>query len=252
MAEVDYGWGKLPTFPPSGAGVPGQTQVPNTGATPPKPTVDPGAGRQWVYDPLYGQWTSETMPEWIGNPSSGAGGAGADHYGADLSYKLGLKGLEVDWAKVGIDRQRIQNEKAMTAIQAKSQAETSRSNKAQEYEARKQRALDAASSAVSAYLKGTELSDARRLASFQEARELLRYQVDPSQEYQAGMGPGGALSQAVQGFGMNFDPQKLPKSVFEPGKLQEAPTTGQIGAGIMSGIGGIKTAGAAGQQGPGS
>ena len=121
--------------------------------------------------------------------------------------------------------------------------ETTRANKAHEGAVAKQRGLDAASDALQAYLTGTQLADARRLASFQESRELLPYLVSPGQKYQAGLEAGGSLATAAGRAGLPFTPQALPKKTLYPGELAKAPSGAQIGKGIMQQIGTVKAAG---------
>jgi hypothetical protein len=213
------------------------------------PPGPPPPGKVWFRDvDVYGD------PIWNLSDSADQvyGSAGADHYGSDLQYKLGLKGIEVDWAQIGNDQKRIANEKAQVAINAKGQAETQRSNKAQEAAIARQRALDAASKAVDSYLKGTELADARRLAAFSEARQLLPFAVNKGQKYSAGFEAGGPLSQAMQGYGFKFQPREVVRQTFKPGELAQTPTSSQIGAGVIDRIGDVERAGAVGQRGVGS
>lgn len=211
-----------------------------------RPPIDPGLGRQWVYDPTYGMWTTETTPSGGGDGGGGGASAAASLRGQDLDYQLGLKGVEVDWARVGIDREQMDVNRQLARVQQGELAESTRSNKVQEAEAARQRALDAASNAMSAYMTGTQLADARRLASFQEARSLLPSLVDPNQRYQAGYEPGGPLATATERFGLPaMAPQQIQKKTLRPGDLAKAPTRGQIGGGIMSGIEQIKQAGKA-------
>ena len=85
------------------------------------PSISPGAGRQWIFDPEAELWMSDSAPDYQGAGSQ----AGLD-----------------------IERQRAN-------IQAGELAESIRANKAREQEMARQRALDAATSAISAYLRGT-------------------------------------------------------------------------------------------------
>lgn len=168
---------------------------------------------------------------------AGQGGAGADHYGADLQYQLGLKGVEVDWAQIDINRQRARVEEGQLA-------EENRSNQAREAAIARQRALDAASNAMQAYTTGTQLADSRRLASLQESRALLPFLVDPNQKYQAGYEPGGPLAAATERFGLPaMQPQEIQRKQLRPGELATAPTEGQIGSGLMAGIEQIRAGG---------
>ena len=90
-----------------------------------------------------------------GGGGGGAAGAEASKYSADLQHKLGQAQL----------------------------AETLRANKAAELETTRGRALDAASSAVNAFLQSQSLADARRLAGIQETRALLPSLVDPNRKF---------------------------------------------------------------------
>ena len=157
------------------------------------------------------------------------GEGGASSRAAELNHALGLKQLEVDWARVGIDRDQ--------------QLESSRANKAGEAAAARQRALDAAGNALSSYLEGSRLADARRLAMFEESRQLLPYLVNPEQKYQAGLEPEGALSQAAARSGLSVTPQRLPTKQFNPQALGETPGPQQIGAGVMDYISKLEGAG---------
>ena len=209
------------------------------------PPIGAGAGNQWIFDPTYGMWTVDSAPAPPGGGGDGASAA-ASLRGHELDYQLGLKGVEVDWARVGIDREQIGINKQLARVQQGELAEATRANKVMEAEKARQRALDAASNAMSAYMTGTQLADARRLASFQEARSLLPHLVDPNQQYQAGYEPGGPLATATERFGLPaMTPQKVQKKTMRPGDLAKAPTNQQIGGGIMSGIQDIRKAGKA-------
>ena len=100
-------------------------------------------------------------------PEGDSGGSGASVAaslrGQELDYQLGLKWLEVDWARVGLDRDQIGINKQLARVQQGELAEMTRANKVGEAEKARQRALDAASNAMSAYMTGTQLADARRL-----------------------------------------------------------------------------------------
>ena len=167
-------------------------------------------------------------------------GAATSRYGADLDYQMGLKQLDVAWANQGLDRDRVDIERQMAAVQEGELAETTRSNMAQEQQAARQRALDASVSAVNAYLEGSRLADQRRLSAFQETRALLPFMVPEGQEYQAGMEPGGALAQSFGNLGMGFTPQRLPTTRLDPSQLANAPSDAQIGSGLLGGIQGIQ------------
>lgn len=212
-----------------------------------QPAQPAGAGDEPdITDPGYLDWLRERYPprpgydyrltvdDWgeeiiVDEYALDEGGANASRYNAELDYQLGLKQLEVDWAEA-------RTQQAMAA-------EAARSNRASEAENARRRALDAASDAAGAYLQGTQLADARRLASFQEARQLLPYLVSPGQEYQAGLAPGGALAVASARRGLPFTPQRLPTQTFDPAELARAPSEQQIGAGVLEQIEPIRQGG---------
>lgn len=196
----------------------------------------------WDYVPAqdeFGNWknprTGTSYWQLVQVESPGGAGA-ASLKNAELDYQLGLKSLEVDWANVGVNREQV-------AVSRAAQAEEARFNKAQEAMTARQRALDAASEAMQAYLTGSQLADARRLSAFQESRELLPYLVSPNQKYQAGMEPGGTLAAAAARYGLPFNPQELPKKQLTPSALAIAPTNQQIGPGIMTQMQNITAAG---------
>ena len=170
-------------------------------------------------------------------------GASTTRYGADLDYQMGLKQLDVSWANVGLDRDRMDIERQLAAVEEGELAETTRSNMARERQVARQRALDASVSAVNAYIEGSRLADQRRLSAFQETRALLPFMVPEGQAFQAGMEPGGALSQSFGRLGLDFTPQRLPTTRLSPGELAAAPSNTQIGGGIMQGIGNIQQVG---------
>ena len=153
--------------------------------------------------------------------------------GYDIQEELGEKGIAVDWANIGIDRQRMGIERERTLIEKQQAAEDARSNLEREAENRRQRALDAASRAVDAYLRGSQLSDARRLASFQESRSLLPSLVDPNQQYFAGQEPGGTLATMAQRYGLPFTGTEIQHRQMRPGELALPPTEQQIGSDIV-------------------
>jgi len=205
---------------------------------------DPATGRrsQWLW--------SEPAYDILGNVTDPGGwkqadsyfpqdaGDGSSAYNSQLDYQLGLKGLEVDWARVANDRERV-------AIERQVAAEGRRANMAQEAEARKQRALSANATAIDAYLTGTQLADARRLSALQEARALLPSLVSPDQQYFAGQEPGGALSVASARFGLPFSPAEIQHTRLSPGALAQTPTRGDVGSDIINYIGQVQQAGRA-------
>ena len=117
--------------------------------------------------------------------------------------------------------------------------EEERANKAAEDSAAANRALSASTSAMSAYLQGTQLADARRLAAHSEARQLLPSLVSPDREFFAGQGPGGFLDQFSQKFlGGPSETVEVQKKVFRPGDL--AAGTSAITSAVESGTADIK------------
>lgn len=162
--------------------------------------------------------------------------AGATRYAADLDYQMGLKELDVNWAEVGVSRDQIEINRQMAKVQEGELAEVERSNRVTEAQRARGQALDAASNAATTYMEGIRLSDARRLAAFQETRALLPYMVDPGQEFQAGLEPGGPLAGALGGLGLGFTPQRVPTTQIDPSQLALPPTDTQIGSGIMARI----------------
>ena len=160
--------------------------------------------------------------------------AQATRYGADLDYQMGLKELDVNWAEVGISRDRVEIERQMAKVQEGELAEVERSNRITEAQRARGQALEAASNASQAYMEGMRLSDQRRLSAFQETRALLPYMVDPSQEFQGGLEPGGPLAGALAGLGLGFTPQRVPTTRLDPMSLATAPTDAQIGSGLLT------------------
>ena len=194
-----------------------------TGPTTPKPPDEPGY--IWIWTPPdeegYGGG-------WEAKPARDGGGAGAaaSMYGAELDYALGLKGLEVDWEQVAVERERI-------AQDAEDLAEITRANAAREREDARRRHLDAATEAVDAYLRGTELADARKLNAFQESRELLPYLVSPSQRYFSGQEPGGPLATAAGRFGLPFTGAEIQHKQLTPAQLGLPPSPAFMGSEVL-------------------
>lgn len=201
-------------------------------------------GYEWVPDG-YGGRTPKAIPKWRmeGGGGYGGGGGGGDGAsaaaslrGQDLQHQLGLKGIEVDWARVDIEKQAQRTNQG-------SLMESIRSNKAQEASQARQRTLDATSNALTAYLKGTELADARRLSAMQESRQLLPYLVDPKQKYHSGLGPGGALQQMQSRRGLAPSTLEMEHKTLTPQVLSAPPTPQLIGGEIMKHIKSVKKAG---------
>ena len=156
------------------------------------------------------QWDT-TAQEWItvasgSIPQGGGGGAG----GAGSSFRPG----ELDL----LNRQL---------------AEDARHNRVTEANVQRQRALDAASQSMSAFLRATEAADARRLAAFDVSTALLPSLVDPNQEFFGG-GPGGALASASSRFGLPFTPSRVQHKQLVPASLAIAPEVGGGGQSIQS------------------
>lgn len=113
-------------------------------------------------------------------------------------------------------------------------AESIRSNMAREAESRRQRALDAAIGAVTAYLTGTQIADARRLNAFQESRALLPSLVPKEQEYFAGQEPGGVLETAALRFGIGgFRGAPIQHKEITPAIMATPPGPPQVGSEIL-------------------
>ena len=96
---------------------------------------------------------------------------------------------------------------------------------------------------MSAYLTGTQLADARRLAAAQEARALLPSLVNPNQKYFAGQGPNEALAAASARSGLPFAGSEIVHKQMTPQVLAGAPTPALIGSEIIKHIGATKKAG---------
>lgn len=245
----------------TGSGGGGNPADPNT--DPNQPPYPPGIGLQWVHVPNpYGPgyiWDQVDDPsqQFGGGGGGGRQGPTAEELavdwaqiasqnrgqdldlqstmrGYDIEEELGRAGVNIDWANVGIDRQRIGIERERSLIERESLAERIRASKEQEAEDRKQRALDAASQAVDAYLRGSQLADARRLSAFQEKRALLPSLISPNQKYAPGQEPGGPLSEVSQRYGLPFNPFEVQHTQFNPDQLAMAPTQGQIGSDIVN------------------
>lgn len=244
-------------YPPSGAPPAGEATYNDPRNPPPFP---PGVGRQWVFEPNeYGEWgwlPADDPSQQFGGGGGGRQGPTAEELavdwaqiasqnrgqdldlqasmrGYDVQEMLGLKGVEVDWANIGIDKQRLGIDRERTQIERQTLAESIRAAKEREAEDRKQRALEAASNAVDAYLRGSQLADARRLSAFQEKRALLPSLISPNQQYAPGQEPGGPLSEVSQRYGLPFQGFEVQHTQFNPGQLAAPPTQGQIGSDIV-------------------
>ena len=141
---------------------------------------------------------------------------------------LALGGRQQDFAeKMGIEN---------LGLDTRTLQETIRRNKASEVEAARGRGLEAASTALSGYMRASELSDARRLAALQEQRALLPLMVNPNQQFFSGMGPSDPLAQMTRGFGLGTSASPIQHATFRPQDLALPPTNAQIGP--MAGMGG--------------
>ncbi len=101
------------------------------------------------------------------------------------------------------------------------------------------RALSASTAAMSAYLQGTQLADARRLAAHQEARALLPSLVSEDREFFAGTGPNSVLERFQEKFlGGKGEGAEVIQKTFRPGDLQ-AGTSG-IQSAVEAGVADIK------------
>lgn len=221
-----------------------QAQSQTSGAGP-RPEYTP-PGKDWYvqpspYGPQYDEWVLTDLAQWAVEGADGGGSSSLR--AAELQYGLGLKGIEVDWARVGIEREGLGIQREGQEIQRQGLAESVRSNKANEAAIARRRALDSAMGAVDSYLKGTQLADARRLAAFQESRALLPHMVNPQQKYFAGQEPGGPLATAASRFGLPFQGQEIQHKQLAPGILAGAPTPQLIGEPIMRKIEAVQEAG---------
>ena len=134
----------------------------------------------------------------------------------------GLQVVTDELDAVGIEFQKVQMEVLQqdADTREKNADENIRHNDAQEKAATADRALAASTSAMSAYLQGTQLADARRLAAHQEARALLPSLVSPDREFFAGTEPGGFLDRFSQKFlGGSTKGVEVVKKTFRPGDL---------------------------------
>ena len=119
------------------------------------------------------------------------------------------------------------------------QLETVRANEAREAGNAASRALSASTAAMSAYLQGTQLADARRLAAHQEARALLPSLVSEDRKFFAGTGPGESLDRFSKKFlGGPTKGAEVIQRNFRPGDL--AAGTSGITAAVEAGAADIK------------
>ena len=100
-------------------------------------------------------------------------------------------------------------------------------------------ALQAATAALRAYMRASELAQARKLSAFQEARSLLPLLVSPQLRQFPGLEAGGALSTAMGRFGLPFTPIDIQHQQINPAELLAQPAEQELGAGILSRINAI-------------
>ena len=159
----------------------------------------------------------------------------------DITGPGGAEAIVDDLTAAGIKSQEIRDDvlqqNANTAEAA--QIETARANTAREQGAAAGRALSASTAAMSAYLQGTQLADARRLAAHQEARALLPSLVSEDREFFAGTGPGGFLDRFSKKFlGGPTEGAEVIQRNFRPGDL--AAGTSGIQSAVEAGVADIK------------
>ncbi len=159
----------------------------------------------------------------------------------DITGPGGAEAVLDPLTESGIEFQRVQAEvlqqNANTSEAA--QIETARANVARESNNAANRALSASTAAMSAYLQGTQLADARRLAAHQEARALLPSLVSEDREFFAGTGPGGFLDRFSKKFlGGPTEGAEVIQKNFRPGDL--AAGTSGIQSAVEAGVADIK------------
>ena len=156
----------------------------------------------------------------------------------------GIVNLETELNKAGINSQQISDEvlQQRANTEEAGQIETARHNVAAEKNSAANRALAASTAAMDAYLRGTQLADARRLSSFQEARQLLPSLVSPDREFFGGQEPGGFLDQFSEKFlGKPVKGAEVIQKTFNPDRL--AAGTSGITANVAAGAADIKSKG---------
>lgn len=259
------GGGEQPPLPPSDAPNPFTTPINNdpfnfTNVRPPEipeGATDLGGGNYQITTSLPGGRVGVTTVDSFGDVvsqtvfDSSSGGGARGPTPAELQIMRDELKVRQDQLKInqGIldEAERsnlIQEDLALQelGISQGTLDEAIRSALAREEENAKDRALAAASNALTGYLRAAELSDARRLASLQLQRDFLPFQVDPSKEFFGG-GPEGSLATTSQNFGLNFQPTPIQHQTVDPeGLAQIDPVTG---ANIEQSIGLVTQAGEA-------
>lgn len=224
------------------------------------PPYDPGIGNEWVFgprldpvsgDPVGGIWQINSIPTSL---LTGGGGTGRVQFPSEAAldaaqtayYLAQAQNLPAD-LQASIANQQTQNYLTALSLQLQQRditeqnyldalrtggglqldlrtiEETERANRAREAEDARRRGLDAATASISAYLRATELADARRLAAVQEQRALLPFMVDPNQQFFSGLGPDSPLAAAAGAFGLPFEPVPIQHTTINAAGLAETP-----------------------------
>ena len=144
-------------------------------------------------------------------------------------------GIEFTKAQTDVLRQNADTREAELKESTRAALERERNNAAN-------RALSASTAAMSAYLQGTQLADARRLAAHQEARALLPSLVSKDRKFFGGTGPGGSLDRFSEKFlGGPGERAEVVQKVFKPGDL--AAGTSGINEAVAAGAADIQSKG---------
>ncbi len=162
----------------------------------------------------------------------------------DITGPGGAEAVLDPLTEAGIESQRIQDEVLQQNANTREDelVESTRAALAREQGNNANRALSASTAAMSAYLQGTQLADARRLAAHQEARALLPSLVSEDREFFAGTGPGGFLDRFSKKFlGGPTEGAEVIQKNFRPGDL--AAGTSGINEAVASGVADIKSKG---------
>ncbi len=159
----------------------------------------------------------------------------------DITGPGGAEAIVDDLTEANIKSQEIQDSVLQQNANTREDEllESTRASIAREEGNAAGRALSASTAAMSAYLQGTQLADARRLAAHQEARALLPSLVSEDREFFAGTGPGGFLDRFSKKFlGGPTEGAEVIKKNFRPGDL--AAGTSGIQAAVEAGVADIK------------
>lgn len=151
---------------------------------------------------------------------------GLDDRRFGLEAELGRGELDLARGQFGLDERRF-------GLEERGFEEQLRQARVAEEMAKRDSLLETANSAMSAFLRSTELADARKLAAFQETRALLPMLVNKNQRYFSGMGPGGTLSTIMGRYNLPFEPVEIQHANLNPMELMQAPPGSDL-----SGIGG--------------